>query len=93
MAVKTKSRPPSTFPDLEPINELLRTVPVTTEERVAHIRALGQRIKGYIQYMCSLNRLNGFSAEVKEKAVATFYERLVILEQELGKIQDKLQLE
>ncbi len=93
MATKTKSRPPSTFPDLEPINELLRTPPETTEERLVHIRALGQRIKGYVQFMCKVNRLSGSSEEVKEKAVAIFYERLVLLEQELGRIQEKLQLE
>jgi hypothetical protein len=93
MAAKTKSRPPSTFPDLEPINELLRTPPTNTEERLVHIRALGQRVKGYVQFMCAVHRLCGSSAEVKEKAVAAFYERLAFLEQELGRIQEKLQLE
>jgi hypothetical protein len=93
MGAKTKSRPPSTFPDLEPITELLRTTPETTEERLVHIRALGQRVRGYVQFMCKVNRLSGSSAEVKEKAVAAFYERLVLLEQELGRIQEKLQLE
>ena len=93
MAAKTKSRPPSTFPDLEPINELLRTPPENTEERLVHIRALGQRVKGYVQFMCKVNRLSGSSEEVKEKAVTIFYERLLLLEQELGRIQEKLQLE
>ncbi len=91
--IKTKSRAPSTFPDLEPITELLRTVPASTEERLIHIRALGQRIKGYVQFMCAVNRLSGSSAEVKEKAVAAFYERLAAMEQELGRIQEQLQLE
>jgi hypothetical protein len=93
MATKTKSRPPSTFPDLEPINELLRTIPTTTEERLTHIRALGQRVRGYVRFMCAVNRLSGSSAEVKEKAVTVFYERLAFAEQELGRIQEKLQLE
>jgi hypothetical protein len=90
---KTKSRPPSTFPDLEPLTELLRTPPTTTEERLVHIRALGQRVDGYVRFMCSVGRLASSSAEVKEKAVALFYERLAFMEQELGKIQEKLQLE
>jgi hypothetical protein len=93
MAAKAKSRPPSTFPDLEPLTDLLRTPPTTTEERVIHIRALGQRIKGYIQFMTAVSRMNGSSAEAKQKAVAAFYERLAALEQELGRIQEQLQLE
>jgi hypothetical protein len=92
-APKAKSRPPSTFPDLEPLNELLRTPPTTTQDRLIHIRALGERIAGYVRFMCAVDRLNGSSLEVKDKAVAIFYERLALLEQELGRIQEKLQLE
>ena len=90
---KPKSRPPSTFPDLEPLTELLRTPPTTTEERLTHIRALGHKVDTYVRFMCSVNRMSGSSAEVKEKAVAIFYERLLFMEQELGRIQEKLQLE
>jgi hypothetical protein len=92
-AAKAKSRPASTFPDLEPLNDLLRSTPTSTEERIVHIRALGQRIDGYIKYMCAAERLGNSSAEVRDKAVAVFYERLVVLEQELGRIHEKLQLE
>jgi hypothetical protein len=37
-------------------------------------------------------KLNGTSAESKHRAVAMFYERLFLLEQELCKIQENLQL-
>jgi hypothetical protein len=93
LAAKTKSRPSSTFPDLEPITELLRTPPTTPEERLAHIRALGQRIAGYVSFMCGVDRLTSTSREVKEKAITVFYERLVVVDQELGRIQENLQLE
>jgi hypothetical protein len=43
MATKTRSRPAQKFPDLEPLNDLLRTAPITTEEHILHIRALGKR--------------------------------------------------
>ena len=92
MAAKTKSRPPSTFPDLEPINELLRTPPTNTEERLVHIRALGQRVKGYVQFMCAVQKMNGTCAEAKQRSVAQFYDRLVLLDRELCRIQEELQL-
>jgi hypothetical protein len=93
VAAKTKSRPSSTFPDLEPITELLRTPPTTLDERLTHIRALGKRIAAYISFMGGVDRLTSTSREVKEKAVTIFYERLVVAEQELGRIQENLQLE
>ena len=92
-AKATKSRPASTFPDLEPLNDLLRTPPTSTQERIVHIRALGHRIEGYIKYMCAADRVGISSAEVRDKAVAIFYERLAFLEQELSRIHEKLQLE
>jgi|GraSoiStandDraft_30_1057271.scaffolds.fasta_scaffold1413701_1 hypothetical protein len=92
MAPKVKSRPAPRFPDLEPITELLRTPPATTEDRLLRIRALGKRVEGYIRFMCSIGRLDGSSAEVKEEAVAIFYDRLVNMEQELGRIQEGLLL-
>jgi hypothetical protein len=89
---KTKSRPAPTFPELEPITELLRTRPVTMEERLAHIRALGQRLESHIRFMCAVGKLSGSSASAKEQAVAIFYERLLFMEQELGRIKEELQL-
>jgi hypothetical protein len=65
----------------------------TTAERLQRIEALGQRINGYVQFMCQLDNLNGTSAEAKDKAVIAFYEQLVVLERRLGRIQDNLKLE
>ena len=70
-----------------------QTPPWTTGERLQRIEAMGQRINGYVQFMCQIGNLNGTSAEAKEKAVVAFYEQMVVLERQLGRIQDALQLE
>jgi hypothetical protein len=78
--------PPPYFPDLEPLAELLRNAPATAEERLLHIAALGQRVAGYVEFMCGVASLTGTSAEAKDKAVALFQERLATLEAELGQL-------
>jgi hypothetical protein len=70
-----------------------QTSPSSTEERLQRIQAMGQRINGYVQFMCHVDNLNGASAEAKEKAVVAFYEQMVVLERQLGRIQDDFQLE
>jgi hypothetical protein len=69
------------------------TMPLTLEERLHRIEAMGQRIDSYIKFMCQIGSLTGSSAEAKERAVATFYEQLVIVEGQLGLIHDNFQLE
>jgi hypothetical protein len=71
---------------------LWQPAPCTTEERLQCIEAMGRRIDGYVEYMCQSSSLSGTSVEAKEKAVASFYERMVILERQLGRIHDELQL-
>jgi len=66
--------------------------PATTEDRLQRIEAMGQRIAGYIQFMCKVGSLNGTSAELKERAVTAFYERMAFVESELEKIQEELRL-
>jgi hypothetical protein len=78
--------------DLDSSNDLLRTIPLTTEDRLAHIQALGQRVGSYVKFMCTVGRMEGSSAESKDRAVAIFYDRLYILEQELSRIHDGLLL-
>ena len=69
------------------------TLPWTTADRLQRIETLGQRIQGYVEFMChQLDHLNGTSAEAKDKAVTIFYERLLMMEQELGRIQENLRL-
>jgi len=71
---------------------LWHTSPYTMEERLVRIEALGQRITGYVQFMCQISNHNGASVELREKAVADFYERLTIMERQLGRVQEELQL-
>jgi len=78
--------------DLESSGELLRTVPLTTDDRLEHIHALGQRVGTYVKFMCTIARMEGSSAESKERAVAVFYDRLFTLEQELARIHDNVLL-
>ena len=94
MAPKAKTPARSAAPPIvtEPPAALPQTAPWTTEERLQRIAAMGQRIDGYIQYMCQVGNLGGTSAEAKEKAVTAFYERLLVLERQLGRIQEELQL-
>jgi hypothetical protein len=78
--------------DLDSSNDLLRTTPLTTEDRLMHIQALGQRVVSYVKFMCTVGRLEGSSTESKDRAVAVFYDRLYMMEQELARIYDSLLL-
>ena len=69
------------------------TPPWTLEERLQRIEAIGQRISGYIQFICQAGSLTGTSAEAKERAVKAFYERMVVMDSQLGQIQEILRLE
>lgn len=66
--------------------------PLTTEERLQRIEALGQRIAGYVQFMCQVGSLDGTSDEMKQRAVTAFYERMALVEGQLGRIQEDLRL-
>lgn len=77
----------------EPREGYYLTPPNTLDERVHRIEALGQRIDGYVRFMCEIAALNGTSAEAKDRGVTTFYERLVIVESQLRRIHDELRLE
>jgi hypothetical protein len=72
---------------------LWATPPCTTEERLARIEVLGQRVAGYVAFMCQMGNSNGVSADAKEKAVDAFYEQMVVVEARLGRIHENFQLE
>jgi hypothetical protein len=91
MKPKATSRSAPLFPDLEPLNDLLRTPPLSTQDRLLHIQALGRRIDRYIRLMRSVGSMAGSSAEAKELAVAVFHECLAALEPPLGRIPEELQ--
>src|SRR5262249_42703356 len=92
MTTKCRPRPEPFFPDLEPLADLLRTPPATTADRVQHIRALGERIAGYVRTMCAAAGARGSSAEEAHRAIAVFYERLRATERELGRIHENFRL-
>jgi hypothetical protein len=66
--------------------------PASEEERLVRIEAMGQQIANYIQFIRRAGGLSGSSKEAKEKAVCAFYERMVALERQLGRIHEELQL-
>jgi hypothetical protein len=90
--VTTRSQAAALHAEIGPLAAPWPTPPWTTEERLQRIRAMGQQIDRYIQFMCHVGDLNGTSTEAKEKAVAAFYDRMVVVERQLGRIQEDLQL-
>ena len=83
----------ATPPGVKPHPGTWLTAPRTLAERQERIEVMGQRIGGYIQFMGQVATLNGTSAEAKERAVTAFYERMVIVEGQLRRIQEALTLE
>ena len=92
MTTKPTSRSAAVRPVPETPPDTGLTPPWTTEERLVHIQALGQRIDRHIRFICAVGNLNGTSAEAKDRAVAVFYERLRSLEGQLDRIQEDLEL-
>jgi hypothetical protein len=64
----------------------------TMEERLRRIEAMGQHIQSIVHFMCKIDSLNGTCAAAKERAVTAFYDRLVVVERQLGKIREDIQL-
>ena len=64
----------------------------TIEERLRGIEAMGQHIQSIVDFMCKIDSLNGTCTAAKERAVTAFYDRLVVVERQLGKIQEDIQL-
>jgi hypothetical protein len=62
------------------------------EERLRRIEAMGRRIQGVVEFICQIANLGGTCTASKERAVTTFYDRLVIVERQLVKIQEDIEL-
>src|SRR5262245_50187896 len=62
----------------------------TMAERLERIAALGQRVEGYVRFMCDIAAFGGASDEAKERAVTAFYEKMITVERQLGCIQEHL---
>ena len=92
MTAKPKTRRPAVLPGTELPGEDWRQPPVTTQDCVERIEALGQRVDGHVRFMCAVGKLGSTSAEAKHQAAADFYDRLQILERVLRRIREELQL-
>jgi hypothetical protein len=91
-AASSKAPPPTSKAPLAATAELPRTPPATAEEFLMHIGVLGKRVEGHVAFMSGVERLSGTSAEAKNKALALFYQRLVSMELELGRVREELEL-
>ncbi len=91
MVVQKKLAPH--FPELDPIDHLLRIPAVTTQEQQIHVQALGKKIEAYILSICAAGGPNRASGEVRDKAVRAFYECVLAAERELRRIHDDFQLQ
>lgn len=67
--------------------------PLTLDEYLHRVEALGKRIDAYIQFMCQLGADTGTSAEVKQRAVVAFYQQMIVVERQLAHIHDEFRLE
>lgn len=76
-----------------PRPRILATIPRTEEQRLHRMEALGQRIAEYVSSMCKPGTPPGTSAEARERAVAAFYEELILVERQLGLVRDNHLLE
>jgi hypothetical protein len=95
MPTKTKSarRAPPPVKAAEPPDDLGPSPLCSPEQRRQLLKALGERVDGHIRFMCKVDTLPGVSAEAKERALSLFHERLALLEKELARIGENLQLE
>jgi hypothetical protein len=85
------SRPASSL-QVEARPQAAKAPPPTTDARLRDIASMGQRIHGYVQFICEIGNLGGTSAEAKETAIAAFHAQLAALECQLSRIHEELQL-
>ena len=76
----------------ETFQEMLLTQPNSMDDYLVRIRTLGDRIRGYVQFMGGIEHMNGSCLETKRRSMCLFYDRLVLLDRELNRIQEELQL-
>jgi hypothetical protein len=76
-----------------PMVAVWQTAPPDAAELLRRIAALGQRITAYVEFMGQADNRNGASAEAKDKALAAFYDKLLVVERQLARIHDNFRLE
>jgi hypothetical protein len=87
----SKPKPPAPPADGRP-PVTWRVPPATAEDRTERTLALGARIADHVRFMTAAAELPGTSAEVRGKALAAFYEELKIVERQLERVRDELEL-
>ena len=97
MTNNTTGKANGTLSDPAHLQPLLASGPWSTpawtmEERLRRIEAMGRRIQGVVEFICQNANLGGTCTASKERAVTTFYDRLVIVERQLVKIQEDIEL-
>jgi hypothetical protein len=93
MIARTKSTLVNPMAPSRDARDVWPTPPRTLDERIQRIEAMGQRITTYIQFMSRVASLDGYSSEAKERGVTAFYDRMVVVEHQLRKLQESLWLE
>ncbi|HXG10813.1 MAG TPA: hypothetical protein VNK04_13730 [Gemmataceae bacterium] len=91
-ATKTKAKAAAAIIEPEPLPETWHVPPMTKEECLERIQLLGVRVGNYIRFMNGIDNVKGTSEEARQRALTAFYDRLLLLERELGRIQEDLQL-
>lgn len=92
--IMSASPPPDlvSLPARGPFPRRTAEPPLTTDQRILAIEELLRRVNGYAKFTCRTDGLEGTSTEAREKAVAAFYERMSVLERQLGRIHEDYQL-
>jgi hypothetical protein len=69
------------------------TPPWTMDERLHRIDVLGQKIAEYVRFLGEAVGQTNASAEAKDRVVTAFYDRIVVVERQLSRIQENFRLE
>jgi hypothetical protein len=91
VTVKVKSKPAASG-EVEPLPEAWNVPPANMGECLERIRALGHRVDNYVRFMKGIDGVKGTSAESRSRALTAFYERMLMFDRELGRVQEELQL-
>lgn len=66
--------------------------PANTDECLLRIEVLTERLQNHLRFIQDIGSLHGVSAEMRQRAATSFYERLMQLDRALGRLSDELRL-
>lgn len=93
MMTKSKATMANPVAPTREVRELWPSAPASLADRVQRIETMGLRINNYIQFICKAASLTVTSVEAKDRGVTAFYERMLVVERQLRRIQEDLWLE